>query len=131
MADELCFFMSHVDDLSVQMSIFQSSMHQHQNLFLVDSDWQISSLVRVLEDKLDNAGYERLHARLQLHEIMLNENLPKKPDIKRQLHMLKLIGFLVPFLIAMKKRMRVPDINKMLPNMTGQLIPNWKSFCCL
>ncbi|ELU04066.1 hypothetical protein CAPTEDRAFT_159631 [Capitella teleta] len=121
-ANECRYFMSHVEELSMQMTVFQNSVHQHENLFLVDSDWLISSIVRVLEDKIDNAGYERLNARLQLHEIMLNEHLPKKAEIKKQLHLLKLIGFLVPFLVGMKKKMRIPDIKKMLPNMTGEVL---------
>ena len=34
--------------------------------------------------------------------------------------MLRIIGFLVPFLIAMKKRMFVPVLMRMLPNMFGE-----------
>lgn len=120
MADERRFFMSHVDELSMQMTIFQNSVHQYRNLFMVDSDWIINSVVTLLEDKIDRSGYERLNARLQLHEMMLQENLGNKAEIKRLLFLLKFIGFLVPFLIGMKKKMRIPDITKMLPNMTSE-----------
>lgn len=119
-SEEKRFFMQHIDDISMQMSIFQNSVQQYHNLFIVDSDWIISSVVRVLEDRIDNSGYERLNARLQLHELMLQEHLTAKAEVRKQLNMLKLIGFLVPFLVGMKKKMRIPDLNKMLPNMTGQ-----------
>ena len=36
-----------------------------------------------------------------------------------QLYLLKVVSFLVPFLMAMKKRMKIPHMMKMLPNMSG------------
>lgn len=120
MAEERRFFMSHVDDLSMQMTLFQKTVKQHRNMFVVDSSWLISSAVRLTEDKIDQVGYERLNAKLQLHEIMLRENLTNKAEVKRQLHLLKLVSFLVPFLVGMKKKMRIPDVNKMLPNLSGK-----------
>ena len=119
MAEDRRFFMSHVNDLSMNMTLFQHSIQQHKHLFITDSDWSISSVIRLTGDKLDRVGYERLNARLQLHEIMLQQNICNKTEVRKQLYLLKLISFLVPFLVAMKKKMRVPDLNKMLPNMTG------------
>ena len=120
MAEERRFFMSHVDDLAMRMTFLQRSIQQYRNLFVVDPDWLVSSVVHLTEDKIDHTGYERLNARLQLHELMIKEHLPNKPEVKRQLYLLKLISFLTPFLIAMRKKMRIPDLNKMLPNMTGR-----------
>ena len=119
MADEKKFFMSHVDSLSMQLTFTQNSIMQHENLFVIDSDWLVSSVVRLTDPKLEANAYERLNARLQLHELMLSENIALKPEIRRQLYLLKLTSFLVPFLIAMRKRMKIPDLQKMLPNMTG------------
>ncbi len=120
MMEERRFFMSHVDDLSMQMTFFQRSVQQYKNLFVMDSDYLISSIVRILDDKIDHSGYERLNARLQLHEIMLKENLHNKMDVRREIHLLRLIAFLVPLLVGMKKRMKVPDLTKLLPNLTGK-----------
>ena len=120
MSEERRFFMSHVDNLGMTMTAYQNSVQQHKNLFLLDSDWLVSSVVRMADDKIDNAGYERLHARLQLHNILISENLEKKAEIKRQLHLLKFISFLAPFLVGLKKRMRVPDIGRMMPGMMGK-----------
>ena len=119
MAEERRFFMSHVDDLAMRMTLIQRSIQQYKNLFVVDPDWLVSSVVHLTEDRIDHTGYERLNARLQLHELMLKEHMPAKPEMKRHLYLLKLISFLTPFLIAMRKKMRIPDLNKMLPNMTG------------
>ncbi len=45
--------------------------------------------------------------------------MEKKEEIRHQLHLLKLIGFLVPLFVGMKKRMKVPDLTKLLPHLTG------------
>ena len=120
MAEERRYFMTHVDDLSMEMIFFQKSVQQFKDLFVVDSDWLVTSVVRILDDKIDHGGYERINARLQLHEIMLKENLPNKPEVRRDIYLLRLIAFLVPLLVGMKKRMKVPDLTRMLPNMTGK-----------
>ena len=120
MAEERRFFMSHSDHLSMQLTNFQKSVAIHKNLFMYDADYVISSIVRLTEDKIDHTGYERLNARLQLHEIMLREHLPNKAEVRHQLHLMKFISFLIPFLIGMKKRMKIPDVNRLLMNMTSE-----------
>ena len=42
-------------------------MVQFKNMFLADSDWIISSVVRDVEGRLDKLGYERLNAKLQVY----------------------------------------------------------------
>jgi hypothetical protein len=120
-AEEKRFFMSHVDGLSMQMTLFQTAVHQHRNLFVMNPDYLISSVVHLTEDRIDKLGYERLQAKLQLHEILLKQHLPNKAEVRQQLYLLKIISFLVPFLVGMKKRMRIPDLGKMLPNLNGKL----------
>lgn len=121
MAEDRRFFMKNVEDLSMNMTFYQKEINQHKNMFIADGDWSVSSVVRLTEDKLSHVEYERLNARLQLHEIMIQQNIENKDDIKRHISLLKLISFLVPFMVGMKKRMRVPDLSKMLPNMTGKV----------
>lgn len=122
MAEERRFFMSHVDDLMVQMTFFQNTVTHYKDLFLMDSNWVVSSVVKILDDKLDHVSYERLNSRLQLHEQLIMENLANKAEVKRQLHLLKFISYMVPFLIGMKKRMKIPDIARLLPNLTGMYL---------
>ena len=63
-AEEKRFFMNNVDGLSMQMTFFQQSVQQHRNLFVMDPDYLLSSVVHLTEDRIDRRGYERLHAKL-------------------------------------------------------------------
>jgi hypothetical protein len=49
-----------------------------------------------------------------MHEDCIQEYLPKKLEMKQNLEMLKFISYVTPLLIALKKRMKIPDINKLL-----------------
>lgn len=121
LAEERRFFMNHVDDIIMRMIVFTKSLSLHRNLFLLDSDWSITSVIHLLDDKIDNTGYERLNARLQLHEILLRSHLCKKLSIKKYVFLLKIIAFLVPLFVTMRKRMRIPDIvTRLLPRMSGK-----------
>ena len=122
-AEERRFFMSHADDLSMEMTVFQKSVQQHQNLFLLDTDWSISSIVQMTEDKVDRSGYQRLNTRLQLHEIMLQKCLCRQAETRKNIYLLKLVSFLVPLLIAMRKRMKIPELTtRLLPSLSGELV---------
>jgi len=121
MAEERRFFMNHVDDIIMRMIIFSNSLRMHRNLFLLDSDWSITSIIHLLDDKIDSTGYERLNARLQLHEILLKSHLCKKMSIKKHVFLLKIVAFLVPLFVTMRKRMRIPEIvTRLLPRMSGR-----------
>ncbi len=104
--------MKHVDDLAMQMTLFQRSVMQHRNLFVVNADWSVENTIFLTDDQLDKTGFDRLRARLQMQEQILQEYLPKKLEVRRELHILKFISFLVPFLMAMKKRMKIPIMSK-------------------
>ncbi|KAL3832524.1 hypothetical protein ACJMK2_024159, partial [Sinanodonta woodiana] len=122
MAEERRFFMSHVDNISMQIVFFQRKVQHHKELFLMDCDWLVSSVVKLLDDKLNHTDYERINSRLQMHEKMIKENLEKKAEIRRQMQLLKFISYMTPFLMGMRKRMKIPDISRLLPNLTGILI---------
>ena len=53
---------------SVQMTIYQTDIAQHRNLFVVQSDWLLSSVVRLNEDVADRDTYERLNTIMNRHE---------------------------------------------------------------
>ena len=114
--EERRHFLKHVDELALKLTLFQNSVNQHQNMFLIDANYHISSVVR--SDKIDLPGYVKLQRRLGVHQEFIRKTLPLKPGVKRQLYLLKFISFMVPFLIAIKKRCKVPDINKLLPAFT-------------
>lgn len=116
--DERKFFMSHVENLTLKILFHQNSIQQFRNLFVVDSAWDVVSVVQRVDEEFDAESYERLNACLQKHRKNTLESLCKKPEICQEMFLLKLISFLVPFLIAMKKKMKIPDLNRMFPNMT-------------
>lgn len=109
-------FMKNVDDLALKLTFMQNNIHQHQNLFLLDSEYILSSIVKT--DKIDQQSYEKLQRRLTTHQEFIKKYLPLKAEIHRSLVLLKFISFMVPFLIALKKRCKVPDFTKLLPGFT-------------
>ncbi|XP_023930596.1 ankyrin and armadillo repeat-containing protein-like [Lingula anatina] len=113
------FFMSHVDDILMQMTGYQNKVYQDRCTFLIEADWSVSSVIKLAEDVLDHDGYMRLKSRLRNQQIVIKQSLGNKIEIKRQLKLLKFISFMVPFLCAMRKRMKIPDLTRLLPNMTG------------
>ncbi|CAL1533328.1 unnamed protein product [Lymnaea stagnalis] len=117
--EELEFFMSHVENLSMRMTFTQNEILFHQNLYIIDSKYQVSSIVRLMDTQIDHTGYERLKTKLQMQEDVIQKSLSAKTETRRQLELLKLISYLVPFLLGMRKRMRIPDINKLLPPFTS------------
>ena len=104
------------EDLSMVMTFFQKSVQHHGNMFIVDADYYISSTMK--SDKADIKYVEKLQKRLSAQEKFLRDTLPVKPEVRRQLLLLKFISFLVPFLIALRKRCKIIDINKLLPGFT-------------
>lgn len=115
-SEEKRHFMKHVDELALKLTLFQKTVSQHQNMFLIDGNYHISSIVK--SEKIDLQSYEKLQRRLTVHQEFIRNALLLKPAVKRQLCLLKFISFMVPFLIAIKKRCKVPDVNKLLPRIT-------------
>ncbi|OWF40013.1 ankyrin and armadillo repeat-containing protein-like isoform X3 [Mizuhopecten yessoensis] len=119
MNEERKFFMSFVEDLSMQMTFFQNHVQQYKDMYISEGDWLVSSVVKVLDDRINHIGYERINTRLQMHEQIIKEKLGNKAEVRRNLYMLKLISFLTPFLIGMRKRMKIPDMSRLLPNLSS------------
>lgn len=59
---------------------------------------------------------------LSLFQNVIKENLANRDDIRYQLSLLKLVAFLVPFLCAMRRKMKIPDLSKLLPPLIGKSI---------
>nr|XP_022304703.1 ankyrin and armadillo repeat-containing protein-like isoform X2 [Crassostrea virginica] len=118
MTKERIHFMKHVEDICMQMTLYQKKIMHEKDIYMMESDLTISSIVRLLDDRINHNDYERVNTRLQMHENMLRENLTKKMDIRRQLFILKFVSFLTPFLIGMRKRMKIPDTTRFLPDLS-------------
>lgn len=109
-------FEKHVEDLSMVMTFYQKSVQHHGSMFVIDADYHISSTVK--SDKVDIKSVEKLQKRLLRQEKFVSDTLPTKPEVRHQLLLLKLISFLVPFLIALRKRCKIINVNKLLPGFT-------------
>ena len=93
-------------------------MAQYRNVLVVDSQWQVMSAVRdVLPDS--SHDFERLESRLRVQRAALRHCLANKPSTRHQLDMLRLVAVLSTLFVAMKRRMKVPNIARTLHNMPG------------
>lgn len=116
--------MKHVEQLSMQMTFYQNKTFNHKDLYVMDSDWLVSSIVKALDDHVDkmtHTSYERINTRLQLHEELIMQCLDNKNEIRRMLLLCKFISFLTPFFMGMKKRMKIPQRKRLLPDLTGRM----------
>ena len=117
--EELNFFMSNVDDLGLQITMYLNQVKQYKNLFEIDSDYFLNACIKTTINQIDNVKFERLKRRLNRQESFLRKNFAKKYEVRRNLNLLKLVTFLVPLLIGLKKRMKIPDLNNLLPILSG------------
>lgn len=108
-----------IDHVSVLMTMGLNSIKAYKNVFEIDSDYTINACVRGDNQKIDNKLFEKIKPILNNHENFLRQNFEKKKEIKKNLVYLKIVSFLVPFLIGLKRRMKIPDMNNLLPLMTG------------
>lgn len=58
--------MKHVDELALKLTLFQNTVNQHQNMFLIDARYHISSVV--MSDNIDLQSYEKLQKRPGRHQ---------------------------------------------------------------
>ncbi|KAK7009037.1 ankyrin and armadillo repeat-containing protein [Biomphalaria glabrata] len=108
------FFMKHVDDITMRLTVTQDTVLFYENIYMVDGKYDVSSIIRILDINIDHIFYERLKTKLHMHEEIIQKYLGAKQETRRQLELLKLISCLVPFLLGMRKKMRIPDINGLM-----------------
>ncbi|KAM5152418.1 ankyrin and armadillo repeat-containing protein [Mantella aurantiaca] len=112
--EEKNFFMQYANKMTMKMTCFTVQVQQYKNLFVYDASYMLSNVIRLTEEFMDNVTYQRLQQRLTIHKKLVKENLEKKAEIRKNIAYLKLISFLVPFLLGMKKKMKVPDFSRLL-----------------
>ncbi|KAK2904788.1 hypothetical protein Q8A67_006587 [Cirrhinus molitorella] len=114
-AEEEKLFSEYSENILIKLSAYLTSVRQHQNLFVFKASHSLSNAVRLTEDNIDLATYQRLQKRLSDHVIMVRKHLEKNAEVSRDLVYLKLITFLVPLLISLRKKMLIPNLSHMLP----------------
>jgi hypothetical protein len=113
------FFSSYVDDVALQMTFGLKSLKQFKNLYQIESEYTIGCACRADNERIDNFKFEKIKPLLNVHEKFLRENFEKKAEIRKNLSLLKFVSFLVPLLVGLKKRMKIPEMNNLLPLMMG------------
>ncbi|XP_038645098.1 ankyrin and armadillo repeat-containing protein isoform X1 [Scyliorhinus canicula] len=117
---ELQLFMQYVNDFLLQMNPHITSIKQQKHLFMYDSAYTISNAVRLTEEEIDLVAYQRLQQRLILQQKLVEKYLERKAEVHRNISYLKLIAFLVPFLIALKGKKKVPSLARLLPPISDE-----------
>ncbi|KAI1899449.1 hypothetical protein AGOR_G00061910 [Albula goreensis] len=97
-AEEEKLFSQFSESILLKLTSYLSSCGQHENVFVFEGKYSLASAVRLTEDKLQLASYQRLRQRLELHERLVRNCLERKAELCKNLAYLKLITFLsVPF----------------------------------
>ncbi|XP_067892381.1 ankyrin and armadillo repeat-containing protein [Heterodontus francisci] len=108
-------FMQHVNNILLQINPHITCVKQHQNLFMYDAAYTLSNAVRLTEEEIDLVTYQKLQQRLILQQKLIEKYLARKAEVHTNITYLKLIAFLIPFLIALKGKRKVPDLSRLLP----------------
>ncbi|OCT63921.1 ankyrin and armadillo repeat-containing protein [Xenopus laevis] len=112
--EERNLFMQYADSITMKMTCFTAKVQQYENLFLYNASNQLSTFTRLTEEYIDPVTYQRLQQRLNIQKKLVEEYIEKRADIRKNIAYLKLISFLVPFFLGLKKKMKVPDLNHLL-----------------
>lgn len=117
--EEENLFSQYSENTLIKLSAYLTSVRQHQNLFVFEASHSLSDVVRLTEDNIDLATYQRLQKRLSDHVSLVRKHLERNAEVSRDLVYLKLITFLVPLLISLRKKMLIPNFSQMLPPLSG------------
>lgn len=117
--EEENLFSQYSENTLLKLSAYLTSVRQHQNLFVFEASHSLSDVVRLTEDNIDLATYQRLQKRLSDHVSLVRKHLERNAEVSRDLVYLKLITFLVPLLISLRKKMLIPNFSQMLPPLSG------------
>ncbi|XP_059503161.1 ankyrin and armadillo repeat-containing protein [Stegostoma tigrinum] len=113
--EEMKLFMHYVNNCLLQINPYITYVRQYQNVFMYDATYSLSNAVRLTEEEIDLVAYQRLQQRLILQQKLVEKYLERKAEIHRNVAYLKLIAFLIPFLIALRGKKKVPDLSRLLP----------------
>ncbi len=57
---------------------------------------------------------------MSYHERFVRDKWPLKRELRCNSKLMSIVSFLVPLLAGLKRRMKIPDLNNLLPLMTGE-----------
>ncbi|XP_077304819.1 ankyrin and armadillo repeat-containing protein [Lithobates pipiens] len=126
--EEKNLFMRYVNKMTIKMTCSTVQVQQYKNLFVYDASYTLSNVIRLTEEYMDSVTHQQLQQRLTIHRKLVEENLEKKAEIRKNIAYLKLISFLVPFLLGLKKKMKVPDFSCLLQPFSDDKVKTEREF---
>ncbi|KAL7991565.1 hypothetical protein Chor_015821, partial [Crotalus horridus] len=112
--EEKMFFMQFADHIILKLTFATTKIQQYEDVFLFDAAYNLTNAIRMTEDHLDAFSYQRLQQRLTLQLKLVKKHLEKKEDIQKNIAYMKLICFLIPFIINLKRKNKVPNLSRLL-----------------
>ncbi|CAK6448076.1 unnamed protein product [Pipistrellus nathusii] len=113
--EETAVFMKYAEHALLKLTFSTLQVQQCENVFVFDTAYWLTNAIRCTQDCLDICTYQRLQQRLHLQQKVIQKHFEKKREIRRGIGYLKLICFLTPFLLSLKKKMKVPYLSSLLP----------------
>ncbi|KAM5155927.1 ankyrin and armadillo repeat-containing protein isoform 1-T1 [Callospermophilus lateralis] len=112
--EEKAVFMKYAEYIMLKLTFSTTQVQQYENVFIFDTAYWLTNAIQCNQDYLDICTYQRLQQRLYLQKKLIQKHFEKKSEIRRGIGYLKLICFLIPFLLSLKKKMKVPYLNGLL-----------------
>ncbi|XP_066493266.1 ankyrin and armadillo repeat-containing protein [Tiliqua scincoides] len=112
--EEKALFMQFVDYILLKLTFATTEVQQYENLFRFSAAYNLCNAIRLPDERLDSVSYQRLQQRLALQQKLVKKHLEKKLEIRKNLAYLKITTFLIPFIINLKRRNKVPNLNRLL-----------------
>ncbi|KAF3824291.1 hypothetical protein GH733_008576 [Mirounga leonina] len=113
--EEKAVFMKYAENIMLKLTFSTTQVQQHENVFIFETAYWLTNAIKCNQDHLDICTYQRLQQRLYLQKKIIQKHFEKKKEIRRGIGYLKLICFLTPFLLSLKKKMKVPYLSSLLP----------------
>lgn len=90
------------------------------DVVVLKADFDINMCCRADMDRIKNCTFDRLKPIMSMHEKYVRENFARKQEIRRNMKLMSLVSFLVPLLMGLKRRMKIPDLNNLLSMVSGE-----------
>ncbi|XP_074071608.1 ankyrin and armadillo repeat-containing protein isoform X2 [Macrotis lagotis] len=113
--EEKSIFMKYVENIKINLTFTNTLVQQYDNVFLFETAHWLSNVIKYTDDYLDICTYQRIQQRLALQKKLIEKHLEKKSEMRQNMAYLKLICFMIPFLLGLKKKMKVPNLSTLLP----------------
>ncbi|KAM5279578.1 ankyrin and armadillo repeat-containing protein [Ctenodactylus gundi] len=112
--EEKAVFMQYAENILLKLTFSTTQIQQYENVFIFETSYWLTNAVKYTQDYLDICTYQRLQQRLYLQQKVIRKYFEKKKDIRRGIGYLKLTCFLIPFLLSLKKKMKIPQLSNLL-----------------